>query len=75
MTEFFQWYRDKGNGQHASDVLGATESSVGYWPIAMLPCPPEREYETWKRIYETFGVNATYVRRFECSLTPTTVLA
>lgn len=58
-----RWFRDKGRGQEAADVLGAEQTMDGSWPVATLKCERRSTADMrWWQLLVHFDVNAmTYI--------------
>lgn len=57
---YLQWYRDKGNGQLASNEVKANETMLGNWPLAQLPFSGiDDRNQKWMLLYSKYKVNAT----------------
>lgn len=54
---YLQWYRDKGRGQEAAELMLA-EESVDVWPIARIYGPAKYLEKIWDVLMKRFEVNA-----------------
>ncbi len=60
-----RWWRDKGNGQKASDYFVANEVHETF-PEARLPCANREEAEVrWQMLFNMFAINAWTNSKFE----------